>query len=73
MRVWNGIYWSTDGITVVSRDPADNRIVVTVAHLSEFALVGRDVNVAHRIHLPLVQHRAAAASPARDLPAGDTE
>ncbi len=73
VRVWNGLCWSTDGITVVSRDPAHNRIVVTVAHLSEFALVGRDVNVAHRIHLPLVQHRAAAASPARDLPAGDTE
>lgn len=30
--------WKTDGITIVSRDTANNTIVVTIAHLTEFAL-----------------------------------
>lgn len=32
--------WRTDGITIVQHDPANNRLVVTIAHLTEFALIG---------------------------------
>jgi peptide/nickel transport system substrate-binding protein len=38
---WDGAQWSTDGITVVERDVEDNQLVVTVAHLSRFALLAR--------------------------------
>jgi len=35
---WNGSAWASDGISVVERNPAQNYIVVTITHLSEFAL-----------------------------------
>jgi hypothetical protein len=37
LRYWNGQAWASDGITVVSRDVANNRIVFAISHLSEFA------------------------------------
>jgi hypothetical protein len=49
-RYWDGLEWSTDGITVIERDTENNRLAVTISHLSDFALFGRQV----RIHLPLI-------------------
>jgi uncharacterized repeat protein (TIGR01451 family) len=37
---WGSSRWLADGITVVGRDAANNRVVVTVAHLSDMALLG---------------------------------
>lgn len=42
--------WSQEGITVVTRDPASNRITLQITHLTEFAL-----GALGPIHLPLVQ------------------
>ncbi|MFN8445068.1 MAG: hypothetical protein U0175_30050 [Caldilineaceae bacterium] len=42
--------WSDQGIVVVSRDPANNRITVQISHLTEFAM-----GTAQRILLPIVR------------------
>jgi alpha-glucoside transport system substrate-binding protein len=39
---WDGSYWRTDGITVIERDPDNNRIVFNLTHLTDFALFGED-------------------------------
>ncbi|RLC83201.1 MAG: hypothetical protein DRJ03_17890 [Chloroflexi bacterium] len=49
LRYWNGSAWVTDGITVVEHDKVNNRLVVTIDHLTEFALLSK-----YRLHLPLV-------------------
>jgi hypothetical protein len=49
VQYWDGTEWSTEGITLIERDTAQKRIVVTIAHLTDFGLFGR-----HRIYLPLV-------------------
>jgi len=63
LRYWNGSAWSTDGIIVVKRDTANNRLVVTVAHLSEFAMFAKEQQDPRKVHLPLIvrqyPHRGA--------------
>jgi hypothetical protein len=51
LRYWDGSAWSTDGITVVEHDTANNRLVVSVAHLSEFGMFAEGFE---RLYLPLV-------------------
>ena len=53
LRYWNGSEWSTDGIAIVEHDMANNRLVATVEHLTEFALVGY-----WRVHLPLISRQS---------------
>jgi hypothetical protein len=42
--------WRTDGIVIEQRDPPNNRITVSIAHLTDFALVGAD----RKIFLPSI-------------------
>jgi hypothetical protein len=70
VRFWDGTAWSTEGITLVSRDLANNTLVVTVAHLSEFALVGHGE---HHIYLPLIRRGASSSLQALNLPASERE
>jgi len=52
---WNGSEWSADGITVVERAMDNNRLVVTVAHLSELAMFAKEwQNEQVKVYLPLV-------------------
>lgn len=51
LRYWDGSGWSNDGISVVQRDTAHNRLTVSIAHLTEFALLGQDVTFTY---LPLI-------------------
>jgi hypothetical protein len=44
----NGV-WSDQGIIVVARDPANNRVTVQIPHLTEFAM-----GVSKRFYLPVV-------------------
>lgn len=37
---WNGSGWTRDGITMLERDTANNRVTATFSHLSDFALFG---------------------------------
>ena len=53
---WNGTEWSSDGITVIERDTINNRITVSVTHLTEFALFARPIHV----YLPIVQRNSAS-------------
>jgi hypothetical protein len=46
---WSGSEWLDDGIAIVEHDLGGNRLVVTVEHLTEFALFGE-----HTTYLPLV-------------------
>jgi len=50
LMYWNGSAWVTDGITIVEHDKVNNRIVVTIAHLTQFALFGKP----RYVYLPLV-------------------
>lgn len=43
----NGV-WSDQGIIVVARDPANNRLTVQIPHLTEFAM-----GTASRLYLPI--------------------
>lgn len=43
LRYRDGDIWSSDGIRILSRDPAKNRLVVSISHLTEFALLARPV------------------------------
>jgi len=47
---WNGSDWSSDGITVVSRDTVNNSLTVTIAHLTKFAMFGGS----YQVYLPIV-------------------
>lgn len=38
---WNGAQWTASGITLIERDLVHHRLVVTLSHLSEYALFGR--------------------------------
>jgi len=49
LRYWNGSVWATDGITIIEHDTANNRLVIQIEHLTEFALLGK-----HHLYLPLV-------------------
>ena len=48
---WDGSAWSQEGITIISRDTANNRLTVTINHLSEFALFGE---IGHEVYLPTI-------------------
>jgi len=37
LRYWNGSEWSSDGVAVLSRDPAVHAFTAAISHLSEFA------------------------------------
>lgn len=41
--------WQEDGITILARDPDNNRIVVQIAHLTEFSL-----GTVERVYLPVL-------------------
>ena len=45
--------WSSTGITIVERDTANNRLVVQIEHLTQFALAVLK-EVMHEIYLPLL-------------------
>ncbi|MEZ4681356.1 MAG: choice-of-anchor Q domain-containing protein [Caldilineaceae bacterium] len=52
--------WLTDGITVIERSPAENRIVLLLSHLTDFALFSVDnqpTETAEMIYLPIVSAR----------------
>ncbi len=53
LRYWNGSAWASDGISVVERNTAQNYVVFTVTHLSEFALFGSE-SEKYKVYLPLV-------------------
>ena len=49
LRYWDGDSWESDGISC--QPPANNRIVCTIAHLTEFALMG---NTTYTYYFPIV-------------------
>ena len=49
LEFWNGSVWDSSGIVILERDPLKNRIVVTIDHMTEFALFGQ-----HRVYLPVI-------------------
>ncbi len=51
LRYWNGSDWVSDGIVLISRDPANNQITFTVNHLTDFALIAEE---RYFVYLPLV-------------------
>jgi len=51
------VTWQVDGITVIERVPAENRLVLALSHLTEFALVTVDDTLAEateKVYLPIV-------------------
>ena len=54
LRYWNGSGWVTDGITFIKRNTAQNYVVFTITHLSEFGLFGETAGGEYTIYLPLV-------------------
>ena len=53
LMYWNGSAWVSDGITIVEHDTTNNRLVIQIEHLTEFALFGQ-----YRIHLPVILRNA---------------
>ncbi|NJN97722.1 MAG: hypothetical protein HC875_28400 [Anaerolineales bacterium] len=51
LRHWDGSQWRSDGISKLSQDTANNRIVFQLAHLSEFGLFSRETQTCY---LPIV-------------------
>ena len=49
LMYWNGSAWVSDGITIVERDTINNRLVIQIEHLTEFALFAQ-----YRLYLPLI-------------------
>lgn len=49
LEFWNGNAWDSSGIGILERDLINNRIVVTIDHLTEFALFGQS-----RVYLPVI-------------------
>ena len=52
LHYWDGSQWTSDGIVVIKRDTTNHRLVVTIAHLTEFAMLGTEGGQ-HTIYLPL--------------------
>ncbi len=50
LMYWDGSLWSTEGITIVERDKVNDRLVIQIGHLTEFALFGQR----HYVYLPLI-------------------
>ena len=46
--------WSSDGIVIIERDLAQNRIIATITHLTEFGLWGTSIVASEKLYLPLV-------------------
>lgn len=48
--------WRTDGITIIERNPERNRLVISIAHLTEFAIFGQQSsNGANtKVFLPII-------------------
>ena len=44
--------WKNDGISVISRDPANNRIVLSLIHFTNFGLF--ESTISKSVYLPLV-------------------
>jgi thermitase len=53
LRFWDGEQWSTADITVAERDVLDNRLILRVDHLSEFATFAQ-TSGGREVYLPLV-------------------
>ncbi len=53
LRFWDGERWSTAGITLAERDVLENRLVVRIDHLSEFATFAQPSGE-REVYLPLV-------------------
>jgi alpha-glucoside transport system substrate-binding protein len=51
LKYWDGSGWSTDGITIINHDQVNNIMVVTIEHLTDFALIGEQ----DRVLLPFVR------------------
>jgi hypothetical protein len=51
LRYWDGSQSSSGGITMVSRDTVNHKLVVTIDHLSQFALFGE---ARKGVYLPVV-------------------
>jgi len=49
LMYWNGSAWVSDGITIVEHDTTNNRLVIQIEHLTEFALFAQ-----YRLYLPLI-------------------
>jgi subtilisin family serine protease len=60
LRYWDETHleWRTDGITVIERDTVNNRLVVSIAHLTEFAIFGqlKPAGADIKLYLPLILH-----------------
>ncbi|MCG3207379.1 MAG: hypothetical protein FOGNACKC_00979 [Anaerolineae bacterium] len=56
IRYWdeNSLTWRSDGITIISRDTANSRLVISVAHLTEFAIFGQPQTTGRSVFLPVV-------------------
>jgi PKD repeat protein len=52
LRYWNGSAWVGDGLTLLQRDTVHHRLIITLTHLSEFALLGQK---GYKICLPLIR------------------
>jgi uncharacterized repeat protein (TIGR01451 family) len=50
LSYWDGTKWTEEGITVLNLDTENNRLIVTISHLTEFAMFGTD----NKVYLPLV-------------------
>jgi uncharacterized repeat protein (TIGR01451 family) len=59
LHYWDGSQWTSAGIVVVERDTTNHRLVVTIAHLTEFAMLGTGGQ--HTIYLPLAFKNYVAA------------
>ncbi|GAB4453404.1 MAG: hypothetical protein Kow0031_35650 [Anaerolineae bacterium] len=58
LRFWDEtrLEWLTDGIAIIQRDTATNRLVVSVTHLTEFAVFGQPLPAgsSSKVFLPVV-------------------
>ncbi len=65
---FDGTTWRTEGITLVERDAALNRLVFTIAHLSDFALFGAPSSTGTRLYLPLILRDSTLSFPVKSSP-----
>jgi parallel beta-helix repeat protein len=54
LRHWDDGSWSVEGIAMLERDVANNRLVVSVSHLSDFATFAKGQQPQRIVYLPLV-------------------
>lgn len=51
LTYWDGVQWTEQGITIVDRDQENNQLVVSIMHLTDFAMFGKTYI---KVYLPLV-------------------